>query len=682
MLHILQQSYSPEKLLVERFRITTGFRPGQRAIIECLVRGKHILAVQRTGWGKSLCYQLASLYHPYLTLVFSPLKALMRDQCQSCNDVYNIPSAIVSSDFSQAENEATLARAVEGEIKILYIAPERLNNMSWQDYVTQMRISMIVIDEAHCISTWGHDFRPDYSRIVRLLNAMPANIPVLALTATANKRVEADILQQMGMPVYVIRGTMRRSNLYLHVIHLHGEQEKLSYLAETLPHSPGTGIIYTATQRDAEMVAAFLQHQGLAAEYYHAGRDNDVRQEIEQKLMTNQYKVVCSTNALGMGIDKRDIRFIIHYHVPASPIHYYQEVGRAGRDGQAAWCILLYDPEDLQIQEHFIRGDKPQSQRYVTILSLLETNSQGFDQNEIIRVTGFSQTATRVILKHLEDQQLIECDSKGRYFTIPTRPKQISFSDYEIVYQHRLRELNAIQNYALYRGCYMAYLTTYLGDPPGQVCGVCGHCQPRNFPAVQISRRTQKVVVHFLENERLPQIEKCGTAQTPIHQAGWALSDYGNSRIGQLVRACKYEGSGPFPLSLVIRAVDVLYTRYPIAEINGIISIPATRSGLLVENFARQVAATVNIEYLPALAKIRNTLEQKSLKNRLQKEDNVKGAFVVPSPELVAGRTLLLIDDIYDSGKMLREVGRTLMRAGARAVYPLTITRTLHSDNQ
>ena len=315
-------------------------------------------------------------------------------------------------------------------------------------------------------------------------------------------------------------------------------------------------------------------------------------------------------------------------------------------------------------------------------LSLAETKSDGLDQNEIIRVTGFSQTATRIILKDLEDQQFIERDAKGRYLTVLAHPKQISFSDYDIVRQHRLDELNVIEDYAWYRGCYMAYLTTYLGDPPGHVCGVCGHCQLANFPTIQISSRIRKVVLQFLENEHLPQIEKCGTPHNPIHQAGWALSEHGNSRIGQLVRACKYEGGGPFPLSLVMRAVEVLYTRYPIAEINGIISIPPTRSGLLVENFARQVAATVNREYLPALAKIRDTLEQKSLKNRLQKEDNVKGAFVVPSPQLVAGRTLLLIDDIYDSGKMLREAGRTLMQVGARVIYPLTITRTLHSDNQ
>ena len=682
MLHLSWQNCSPDKLLVERFHIMTGFHRGQHTIIEQLVQGRRILAIQQTGWGKSLCYQMASLYYPYLTIVFSPLKALMRDQCQRCNDVYDIPSAIVSSDFSEAENDATLRQAVEGEIKVLYIAPERLSNIVWQNYISQMRISMIVIDEAHCISTWGHDFRPDYRRIVRLLDAIPKSTAVLALTATANKRVEVDILQQMGVGVQVLRGSMLRSNLHLHVIHVKGDQEKLSYLAEILPYTLGTGIIYTATRPDTEIVAAFLQCQGLAAEYYHAGRDNDVRQEIEQKLMANHYKVVCSTNALGMGIDKRDIRFIIHYHIPGSPIQYYQEIGRAGRDGQVAQCVLLYDPEDLRIQEHFINQAKPASMQYATILSHLEANAGGLGQNEIMRITGFSQTATRIILKDLQDQGFIERDAKKRYFAATDRPGQIDFSGYDIIRQQKLRELSDIQRYALHQGCYMTYLTTYLGDSLGSACGACGQCQPTNFFTMQVSESVQEATQRFLEDGYLPRIEKRGTTKTPAHEAGWALSSHGTSRIGRLVRACKYENAGPFPLSLVARAVDVLRTRYPIAEINGVIGIPPTRSGTLVEDFARQVAAGVNREYLPVLVKVRETLEQKYLKNRLQKEDNVKGAFAVQSPELVAGRTILLIDDIYNSGRMLQEAGRTLIRAGARVVYPLTITRTLHSDDQ
>src|ERR1700730_15380579 len=285
------QSYPPEKLLAERFHITNGFHPEQRDIIEQLVQGKRVLAIQRTGWGKSLCYQLASLYYPHLTIVFSPLKALMRDQCQRCNNLYDIPAGIISSEFSRDENRATLAEAVEGRFKILFIAPERLDNADWQSSVPRMRISMIVIDEAHCISTWGHDFRPHYQRVVRLLTALPKNSPVLALTATANQRVEQDVLGQIGVGSQVIRGTMQRPNLYLQVERLQGDRQKLACLSDFLPRLPGTGIIYTATRHDAEMVAAFLQQQRIQAEYYHAGRGEDTRLLIEQNLMASQYRV-------------------------------------------------------------------------------------------------------------------------------------------------------------------------------------------------------------------------------------------------------------------------------------------------------------------------------------------------------------------------------------------------------
>jgi len=674
------QSNSPEILLKERFHISTGFHPGQRDIMEQLVQGKRLLVIQRTGWGKSLCYQLASLYYPHLTLVFSPLKALMRDQCQRCNNIYAIPAAIVSSEFSAEENRATLAQAVEGHFKILFIAPERLDNADWQSYVPKMRISMIVIDEAHCISTWGHDFRPHYQRIVHLLTALPKNIPVLALTATANQRVEHDVLQQIGEGAQVIRGMMQRPNLYLNVEELHGHREKLAYLAEFLPHLPGTGVIYTATKHDAEMVAAFLQHQGVQAVYYHAGREEAARQDIEQQFMVNQYKVVCSTNALGMGIDKPDIRFVIHYQTPGSPIHYYQEIGRAGRDGKVAWCILFYDPADLTIQEYFIRTAKPEGQCYEFVLSLLRIMPQ--ERYDLLRATGYAQSVVQNILADLEEQHLVERNLKEHTYTAVPRLGQLDFSAYDAVRDQKQRELQHMQEYAQLRTCYMEYLTTYLGDQPGYQCRACGNCRASNFPLIKYPERMYQAATHFLEEGYLPRIEKRGTEKCPVHEAGWSLSYHGKSRTGKLVRASKYEDAGPFPLSLVLRAIEVIRTRYPIEAIDGIVSVPPTKSGMLVEMFARQVAEKLAREYLPVIAKVRQTQEQKSLSNRLQKKDNVHAAFAVRSPERVVGRTLLLVDDIYDSGYMLREVGLTLMQAGARAVYPFTITRTAHSDDQ
>ncbi|GHO92231.1 hypothetical protein KSF_022790 [Reticulibacter mediterranei] len=497
------QQYPPEKLLVERFRISGGFHNDQRTIIEQLVQGKRVLAIQRTGWGKSLCYQMASLYYPHLTIIFSPLKALMRDQCERCNTAYGIPSAIVSSEFSQGENEVTLERAASGKLKLLFIAPERLSNMLWQQYIPRMLVSMIVIDEAHCISTWGHDFRPDYRRIVTLLNAIPRQTPVLALTATANRRVEQDILQQMGAGVVVVRGTMLRSNLYLNVVYVQGEEEKLAYLGETLPHALGSGIVYTATKRDAEMVSAFLQHLGFVAEYYHAGRDEPTRLDIEQKFMQDQYKVICSTNALGMGIDKSNIRFVIHYQMPSSPIHYYQEMGRAGRDGKVSWCILLYDPADIAIQEHFIRAAKPEYSQYEHVLSLLQTTSEGLHEPEIMGRTGCSRKVVRNILAALIEQRFVVRGIERRYIAL-NRPGSPSFTEYDILYEKKLYELNAIQEYASCDGCFMEYLTTFLGDQPGYRCDECGRCRPEHFPSVMVSKRMQEQVIYFRDKHLLP----------------------------------------------------------------------------------------------------------------------------------------------------------------------------------
>ena len=680
--HLTSDRYPLEKVLRDRFHINSGFHLTQRDIIERLIRGQRVLAIQRTGWGKSLCYQMASLYYPGLTIVFSPLKALMRDQYQRCNDDYNIPAAVVSSEFSEEENRVTLQQALAGKFKILFIAPERLNNADWQLAVQHMRISMIVIDEAHCISIWGHDFRPDYRRIVNLMNALPANVPVLALTATANQRVERDILQQIGETTQRIRGTMQRPNLHTNVVTLHGDREKLGYLAAMLPQCYGTGLLYSATRSGAEIAATFLQKQGINAVYYHAGLEENMRRDIEQKLMENFYKVVCSTNALGMGIDKRDIRFVIHYHVPASPINFYQEMGRAGRDGTDAACILLYDREDLTIQEYFISNAKPATRHYEAVLSLLQGHSGGLRESDVLRVTGLSRGVIRKIFSDLEEQNLIRHDKIHSVYIASGNPRKVDFTSYDEVRQEKLRELADIQNYAQTGGCYMGYLTAYLGDPSGYICGTCGHCHKADFPLIEPTERMLLAVDHFLEKECLPRIEKYGSGKKHAHEAGWSLSYHGTTRIGTLVRLSKYESGGPFAQELVSLAVEAIRTRYPIANIDGIVSVPPTKSGKLVEMFALSIAGQLGIEYIPALIKARNTGEQKNYTNRIQKEDNVKGAFKVPYPGQIAGRTLLMIDDIYDSGQTMHEVGQTLMRAGAKTVYPFTITRTIHSDDQ
>ena len=549
------QKYSPEIMLRERFKIATGFHPAQRDIIERLVHGQRVLAIQRTGWGKSLCYQMASLYYPYLTIVFSPLMALMRDQCNRCKDTYNIPSAIVSSEFSVEENQRTLADAVIGKLKILFIAPERLDNVDWQEQVVHMRISMIVIDEAHCISTWGHDFRPHYRRIVHLLDTLPQKTPILALTATANARVEKDIMQQVHA-AQIVRGTMQRPNLMLNVVNVDGDNQKLSYLAEVLPRLPGTGVIYAATRRNAEMISEFLKSRNVLAIYYHAGLENDIRRDIERQWMLNNYKAICATNALGMGIDKSDIHFVIHYDVPSSPINYYQEIGRAGRDGLQSRCVLLYDLEDLLIQRHFIANARPEGIHYARVLDVIRREPDGIREKDILLATGISKSAVRTILTDLMEQHLVGKGGKNSLYMPIHNTMRLDLSAYDVVARNKQNELQDMQSYAATQQCYAGFLTAYLGDRPGYVCGVCRNCAPNFFPQVVPTQRIQAIVTQFLDRDFLPRIPKRGTEARPIHENGWSLSYHGNSYIGTIVRRSKYESAGPFPDELVTRAVE------------------------------------------------------------------------------------------------------------------------------
>lgn len=309
------------------------FYDEQWTAIERILRGERILMIERTGFGKSLCYQFPATQFEGVTVIFSPLIALMRDQVRSLHN-RGISAAYINSEQSYEENQEAIQRALNNEIKILYIAPERQENDEWIEATRQIKLSMIVIDEAHTISTWGHDFRPSFRRIINLVQLLPKHLPILATTATATKRVQQDIEQQIGGQLTTIRGNLVRPNFELQVLKVQSEDEKMIWLAQNINSINGTGLIYTGTRVDTEIYAKWLQFVGVNATDYNAGFDAETRKSIENGLMENQWKCVVSTNALGMGIDKPDIRFIIHTQMPVSPIHYYQEIGRAGRDGK------------------------------------------------------------------------------------------------------------------------------------------------------------------------------------------------------------------------------------------------------------------------------------------------------------------------------------------------------------
>lgn len=390
------------------------FYDEQWKAIKRILHGERILMIERTGFGKSLCYQFPATIFDGVTVVFSPLIALMRDQVRNLIKK-GISAAFINSEQSYIENQEIIQRALNNEIKILYIAPERQESNEWIEATRHIKLSMIVIDEAHTISTWGHDFRPSFRRIINLVQFLPKGLPILATTATATKRVQQDIEQQIGGQLTTIRGSLVRSNFALHVIKVQSEDEKMIWLAQNINKLDGTGLIYTGTRVDTEIYAKWLQFIGINAIDYNAGLDPETRKSIENDLIQNKRKCVVSTNALGMGIDKPDIRFIIHTQIPASPIHYYQEIGRAGRDGRPTHIILFYNEckvkgndvaSDSVLPLSFIEGARPRIAKYQKVIELLK--EEPLSEREILKKANLKQNQVRVIKADLIDQKIIK----------------------------------------------------------------------------------------------------------------------------------------------------------------------------------------------------------------------------------------------------------------------------------
>ena len=334
------------------------FWEGQERAIDAIFENKDVLVVMPTGGGKSLIYQLPALMLEGVTIVVSPLIALMKDQVDSLNNI-GIPATFINSTISPAEAQERLDRVKNGYYKLLYIAPERFNSSQFLRELKDIKVSFFAIDEAHCISQWGHDFRPSYLRLKNAIERV-GNPPVAALTATATPEVRDDIIEQLQLkdPEVIVTG-FTRPNLQFGVIHARDEEKK-GYIAEAVRKAKGqSGIVYVGTRAKADEITSELLSMGVNAVSYHAGMDGEERKWVQDSFMNNKTKVVVATNAFGLGIDKKDIRFVIHHNLPGTIEAYYQEAGRAGRDGKPGFCLLFYSPKDRNLQEFFIKGDNP-----------------------------------------------------------------------------------------------------------------------------------------------------------------------------------------------------------------------------------------------------------------------------------------------------------------------------------
>lgn len=680
-----------------------SFRDGQWESIEQLVSRKRVLVVQRTGWGKSMVYFLATKLLREQgagpTLLLSPLLSLMRNQLEAAQRIGVRGRTINSTnneEWEQIQGELAL-----NQVDVLLISPERLANDDFRQNVLAHiahNIGLFVIDEAHCISDWGHDFRPDYRRIVRVLQALPSNVPVLATTATANDRVVNDIKLQLGQDLIVQRGSLVRKSLKLQNINMPSPAVRMAWLAKTIPTLPGSGIVYTLTQRDAERVTEWLHMNSIDAKAYHANiadshDGSSAKEQLEQQLLNNEIKVLVATVALGMGFDKPDLGFVIHFQRPASVVHYYQQVGRAGRAVDGAYGVLLCGEEDDHIADFFIWAAFPPQQHVSAILKALEESDSGLSTLEMQRIVNLRKSQIDKTIKFLTVESpspILKIGSKWQV-TAAAASYQIDQAYIAAITEIRLAEQQQMRDYMGHTGCLMAFLQSALDDPSPTSCGQCKNCNPNllldetcdhaltNRAALFLRRSYQPLLPRKqwpatnmftqspLSGYRIPQDQ--------LAEEGRALSLWRDAGWGELVAHDK-DHANRFSDELVTACVEMLRVWAPNPAPQWVTCIPSLNDPELVPDFAARLAAALGLPFVPCIAKVRANQQQKHMENSYQQVRNLDGVFTV-NATLVHGQPCLLVDDTIDSGWTLTVASALLRTAGCSAVYPMALALNL-----
>ncbi|MGV8075070.1 MAG: RecQ family ATP-dependent DNA helicase [Syntrophobacteraceae bacterium] len=675
-----------------------SFRDGQWESIAQLINQKRVLVVQRTGWGKSMVYFLATKLLREKgagpTLLISPLLSLMRNQLEAAERI-GIKARTINStnndDWQHIQNELA-----SNHVDVLLISPERLANDEFRQNILSniaSNIGLFVIDEAHCISDWGHDFRPDYRRIVRVLQAIPSNIPVLATTATANDRVVNDIKSQLGDNILLQRGSLVRRSLKLQNINMPSPAARMAWLAQTIPYLSGSGIIYTLTQRDAERVAEWLQINEINAKAYHSDIPNredgtSIKEELEQQLLNNEIKALIATVALGMGFDKPDLGFVIHFQRPASVVHYYQQVGRAGRAVDEAFGILLCGEEDDYIADFFIRSAFPPQKHISEIIRVLDESDSGLSVPSMQSVLNLRKSQIDKALKFLTVESPSPIAKMGKKWQVtPTASTYTVDQEYvDSITSIRRREQQQMHEYMQHTGCLMAFLQTALDDPAPENCGKCKNCDPgqllddtyddvlANRAGLFLRRSYQPIEPRkqWPPYNPLPTYGFSGRISDDLQASeGRALSLWRDAGWGQLVYKGKYK-DGSFCDELVTACVEMLKDWQPDPAPKWVTCIPSKNHPFLVPNFAERLAEALGFRFVDCVEKIQNNQQQKMMENSFQQARNLDGVFrvnLVPK----SYSPCLLIDDMVDSRWTFTVVSALLRQAGCSAVYPVAL---------
>ncbi|MCA2200992.1 RecQ family ATP-dependent DNA helicase [Streptomyces sp. SMS_SU21] len=692
---------------------TARLRDDQWRAIEALVAEKRrALVVQRTGWGKSAVYFVATALLRAQgsgpTVIVSPLLALMRNQVEAAARA-GVRARTINSSNSE-EWDAIRAEIEAGDVDVLLVSPERLNNPDFRDQVLPRLAAatgLLVVDEAHCISDWGHDFRPDYRRLRTMLSDLPEGVPVLATTATANARVTADVAEQLGTggssDALVLRGPLDRESLSLSVLRLPDAAHRMAWLADHLDQLPGSGIIYTLTVAVAEEVTAFLRRRGHAVASYTGRTENADRQQAEEDLLGNKVKALVATSALGMGFDKPDLGFVVHLGSPSSPISYYQQVGRAGRGVRHAEVLLLPGKEDEAIWEYFASLAFPSEETVRRTLDVLARSERPLSLPALEPLVELRRSRLETMLKVLDVDGAVKRVKGGWIAT--GRPWSYDAERYAWVARQRAAEQQAMRDYVSTTDCRMEFLQRQLDDEGAKPCGRCDNCAGARYTAgasavaldaarADLGRAGVEVEPRRMWPTGLPAIGVELKGRIPAGEQAAAqgralgrLSDIGwGNRLRPLL--APRAPDGPVPDDVARAAVGVLadWAKGPggwapgVDDAQprpvGVVTVASRTRPQLVRSLGSHIAETGR---LPLLGAVESTGEQHQLprSNSAQRLKALAGALTVP-PELAealarAGGPVLLVDDYTETGWTLAVAARLLRRAGAQGVLPLVL---------
>jgi ATP-dependent DNA helicase RecQ len=701
--HALRQSAE------ERLRALAGpdavLRDDQWTAIEALVaQRRRALVVQRTGWGKSAVYFIATALLRELgegpTVIVSPLLALMRNQVAAAARA-GVHAATINSANTE-EWQSVQDSVAAGDVDVLLVSPERLNNPDFRDTVLPeltATAGLLVVDEAHCISDWGHDFRPDYRRLRSLMAELPAGVPVLATTATANDRVVRDVADQLGLgatddETLVLRGPLDRESLRLSVVRIGTAEGRLGWLAEHLSDLPGSGIIYALTVASAEEVASFLRDRGHQVLAYTGRTEPADREQAEEDLLANRVKALVATSALGMGFDKPDLGFVVHLGAPPSPIAYYQQIGRAGRGVRRAEVLLLPGPDDREIWAYFASLAFPPEHVVRQVLDALAESDRPLSTAALEPRVELSRTRLEVVLKVLDVDGAVHRVRGGWLAT--GQPWHYDGDRYQRIAQARAAEQRAVLDYLDTSGCRMEFLLRELDDPHATRCGRCDNCTGAGWSATV----SEPALTEARERLRRPGVEIAPRRQWPTGMSALGVPLTGRINAGQSAEPGRALGrltdigwgnrlrvllgdadggpwDGDIPDDVFTACVSVLkswqWSERPVA----VAWVDSRRRPTLVRSTAERIASVGRLRLLGALH------QTGAAPRRANSAQRLAGLWqgLRPTDELAANLSavdgpVLLVDDQVDTGWTMTVAARALREGGAPLVLPFALATT------